>query len=83
MRGMISRGHTPGVYYYHGRDGKIIIDDKNRDAIRRDAEELSKEIFKSDWMCPQVMFKSSVEGKISKTPSNDLEKVMGKGNELA
>jgi hypothetical protein len=76
MRGMISRGHTPGVYYYHGKDGMIIIDDKNKDAIRRDAEELSKEIFKSDWICPQAMFKSSIDGKISKTPSNDVEKVM-------
>jgi hypothetical protein len=75
MRGMISRGHTPGVYYYHGKDGKIIIDDKNKDAIRRDAEELSKEIFKSDWICPQAMF-SSLDDKISKSPSNDLEKAM-------
>ena len=42
---MISRGHTPGVYYYHGKDGKIVIDDKNIDSIRRDAEELSKESY--------------------------------------
>jgi len=74
MRGMISRGHTPGVYYYHGKDGKIVIDDKNMDSIRRDAEELSKEIFKSDWICPQASFKYSVGGKISKSPPNDLEK---------
>lgn len=76
MRGMISHGHTPGLYYYHGKNGKILINDKNKVEIRRDAEELSKEIFNSDWICPQAMFKTSNDNKISKNSSSELEKVM-------
>jgi len=61
MRGMVSRSHIPGVYLYHGKNGKIEINDKNREEIRSDAEELSKEIFNSKWICPQARFKPEIK----------------------
>jgi len=73
MRGMYSRGHTPGLYYYHGKNGKIIVNEKNRDEIKKDAEELSREIFNSDWICPQTIFENEVNDEIKKTSSNDIK----------
>ena len=78
MRGIISRGHTPGFYYYNGKNGKILINDKNKGEIRKDAEELSKEIFNSHWICPQAMFKTSNGDRISKNSSSEF----GKGKEF-
>ncbi len=75
MRRIISCGHTPGVYYYNGKNGKILINNKNKGEIRKDAEELSKEIFNSHWICPQAMFKTSNGNRISKNSSSELEKV--------
>jgi hypothetical protein len=73
MRGMYSRGHTPGLYYYHGKNGKIIVNDNNKDEIKRDAEELSEEIFNSDWICPQAIFETELDDKVKKTSSNDIK----------
>lgn len=73
MRGMYSRGHTPGLYYYHGKNGKIIVNDKNKDEIKRDADELSREIFSSDLISPQVEFETMLDDKIKKNSSNDMK----------
>ena len=70
---MYSRGHTRGIYYYHGKDGKIIVNEENKDEIKKDAEELSREIFDSDWICPQAIFKNEVEDELKKNPSNDIK----------
>ena len=34
VRGMFSRGHAPGLYYYHGKNSKILVNDKNKEEIR-------------------------------------------------
>jgi hypothetical protein len=73
MRGMYSRGHTPGLYYYHGKNGMIIVNENNKEEIRRDAEELSREIFNSDWICPQVIFENEIEDEAKKNASNDIK----------
>jgi hypothetical protein len=73
MRGMYSRGHTPGLYYYHGKNGKIIVNDENKDEIKRDAEELSKEIFNSDLICPQAVIGAEVDDDLKKKSSNDMK----------
>ena len=73
MRGMYSRGHTPGLYYYHGKNGKIIVNENNMDEIKRDAEELSGEIFNSDWICPQATFENYIEDEVKKNPSSDVK----------
>jgi hypothetical protein len=73
MRGMYSRGHTPGLYYYHGKNGKIIVNDQNKDEIKRDAEELSKEIFNSEWVCPQAIFETELDDELKKNSSNDIK----------
>lgn len=73
MRGMYSKGHTPGLYYYHGKNGKIIVSDENKDEIKRDAEELSKEIFNSDWICPQAVIGADVDDDLKKNYSNDMK----------
>ena len=73
MRGMYSRGHTPGLYYYHGKNGKIIVNEENKDIIKRDAEELSREIFSSDLICPQARFESDVVDRVKKNSSNDMK----------
>ena len=78
---MFSRGHAPGVYYYHGKNGKILVNDKNKDEIRRDAEELSKEIFNSEWISPQAMLENPMDNKIinnSPTNNENLMTYMGK-----
>ena len=78
---MFSRGHAPGVYYYHGKNGKILVNDKNKDEIREDAEELSKEIFNSEWICPQAMLENPMDNKIinkSPTDNENLMTYMGK-----
>jgi hypothetical protein len=67
MRGMYSRGHKPGLYYYHGKNGKIIVNEENKDVITMDAEELSLEIFNSDLICPQAIFETEVDDKVKKT----------------
>jgi len=67
MRGMFSCGHTPGVYLYHGKNGMILVNDTNKEEIKNDAEELSKEIFSSDWICPQVQFKDAINTKVIKS----------------
>jgi hypothetical protein len=54
MRGMYSRGHKPGVYYYHGKNGMVLVNNENKERINIDAEELSKEIFNSNFICQQV-----------------------------
>ncbi len=66
MRGMFSRSHTPGVYLYCGKDGMILVNDQNKEAIKKDAEELSKDIFGSDWICPQVQFNNALNTKVIK-----------------
>ena len=66
MRGMLSRGHTPGVYIYRGKNDMILVNDQNREKIKKDAEELSKEIFGSDWICPQAQFKNAINSKVIK-----------------
>jgi hypothetical protein len=66
MRGMLSRSHTPGVYLYRGKNGMILVNDQNYEEIKRDAEELSKEIFGSDWLCPQAIFKTAIDTKVIK-----------------
>jgi hypothetical protein len=63
---MFSRGHTPGVYLYRGKNGMILVNDQNKDVIKKDAEELSKEIFGSDWICPQARFKNVLNTKVIK-----------------
>ena len=73
MRGMYSRGHTPGLYYYHGKNGKIIVCDENKDEIRRDAEELSNKIFNSDYICPQAVIKTEIDDEIKKTSPSDMK----------
>ena len=73
MRGMYSRGHTPGLYYYHGKNGKIIVNENNKDEIKRDAEELSNEIFNSDWICPQAIFENEIEDDVKKNATNDIK----------
>ena len=78
---MFSRGHAPGVYYYHGKNGKILVNDKNKDEIRKDAEELSKEIFNSEWICPQAMLETPMDDKMinnSPTDNENLKPHMGK-----
>ena len=78
---MFSRGHAPGVYYYHGKNGKILVNDKNKDEIRRDAEELSKVIFNSEWISPQAMLENPMDNKIinnSPTNNENLMTYMGK-----
>ena len=66
MRGMLSRGHMPGVYLYRGKNGMILVNDQNKEEIKKDAEELSKEIFGSDWICPQAQFKNVIYKKVIK-----------------
>ncbi|MGB7968121.1 MAG: hypothetical protein WCF28_00965 [Methanobacterium sp.] len=66
MRGMLSRGHMHGVYLYQGKNGMILVNDQNKEDIKRDAEELSKEIFGSDWICPQAQFKNAINNKVRK-----------------
>ena len=66
MRGMLSRGHTLGVYLYRGKNGMILVNDQNKEGIKMDAEELSKEIFGSDWICPQAQFKNALNPKVRK-----------------
>ena len=73
---MFSRGHAPGVYYYHGKNGKILVNDKNKDEIREDAEELSKEIFNSEWICPQAMLETPMDNKIINNSPTDNENLM-------
>ncbi len=73
MRGMYSRGHKPGLYCYHGKNGKIIVNEENKDVITRDAEELSLEIFNSDLICPQAIFETDVDDKVKKNSSNDMK----------
>jgi hypothetical protein len=73
MRGMYSRGHTPGLYYYHAKNGKIIVNEENKDEIKKDAEELSLEIFNSDWICPQAIFENDVDDEVKKNSSNDIK----------
>jgi len=73
---MFSRGHAPGVYYYHGKNGKILVNDKNKDEIREDAEELSKEIFNSEWICPQAMLETPMDDKIINNSPTDNENLM-------
>ena len=73
MRGMYSRGHTPGLYYYHGKNGKIIVNKENKEIIKMDAEELSREIFSSDLICPQASFESDVDDGVKKNSSNDMK----------
>lgn len=66
MRGMYSLGHNPGVYLYQGKNGMLLFNDNNKREIKRDAEELSKEIFGSDWICPQAQFKNVLNKKVRK-----------------
>jgi hypothetical protein len=73
MRGMYSRGHTPGLYYYHGKNGKIIVNDENKDEIKRDSKELSEEIFNSEWICPQAIFETELDDKVKKNSANDIK----------
>ena len=63
---MYNRGHTPGIYYYHGKNGKIIVNEENKDVIKKDAEELSLEIFNSDWICPQAIFENELDDEVKK-----------------
>jgi hypothetical protein len=73
MRGMYSRGHTLGLYFYHGKNGKIIVNEENKNEIKKDAEELSLEIFNSDWICPQAMFENELDDELKKNSSNDIK----------
>ena len=66
MRGMFSLGQKPGVYLYHGKNGMLLVNDHNNEEIKKDAEELSKEIFGSDWICPQAQFKNVLNKKVRK-----------------
>ena len=66
MRGMLSRGHNPGIYLYRGKDGQILVNDQTKEEIKKDAEELSKEIFGTDWICPQAQFKNAINTKVRK-----------------
>ena len=76
VRGMFSRGHEPGLYYYQGKNGKILINDKNKEEIRKDAEELSKEIFNSEWICPQAMLETPINDKIINNSPSTIENLM-------
>ena len=73
---MFIRGHAPGIYYYHGKNGKILVNDKNKEAIKKDAEELSKEIFSSEWICPQAMLETQIDDKIIINSPKDKENFM-------
>ena len=73
---MFSRGHSPGVYYYHGKNGKILVNDSNKEEIRKDAEDLSKKIFNSEWICPQAMLETTIDDKIIYNSSSDNENLI-------
>jgi hypothetical protein len=80
---MFSRGHAPGVYYYHGKNGKILVNDKNKEEIKKDAEELSKKIFNSEWICPQAMLETPIEDKIiNNSPNNNKDLLTNIGKKL-
>ena len=66
MRGMLSHGHIPGIYLYSGKNGMILVNDQNKEEIKRDAEEFSEEIFGSDLICPQAQFKNAINTKVIK-----------------
>ncbi len=73
---MFSRGHAPGVYYYHGKNGKILVNDNNKEEIRKDAEELSKKIFNSELICPQAMLETPIDDKIINNSPSDNENLL-------
>jgi hypothetical protein len=66
MRGMFSLGQKPGIYLYQGKNGMLLVNDLNKEEIKKDAEELSKEIFGNDWICPQARFKNLLDKKVIK-----------------
>ena len=43
---------------------------------RKDAEELSKEIFNSEWICPQAMLENPLNDKIINNSPTDNENLM-------
>ena len=43
---------------------------------RKDAEELSKEIFNSEWICPQAMLETPINDKIINNSPSTIENLM-------
>jgi hypothetical protein len=82
MRGMYSRGHKPGVNYYHGENGKILVNDENKEKIRIEAEELSKEIFNSNFICPQVEIKTESDHSLIQNSSDIYKSILKLKNYL-